>query len=314
MDVIVVTYNSAAVIEGLLDSIPDALAGGHASVAVVDNASSDDTAHVVAARTDCVLVPAPNLGYAAGVNRGVTQLAGSGPILVTNPDVRLAPGSVAQMLTELSRPGVGIVVPRLHDPDGTVARSLRREPTVARSLGAGDSRHPRLSEIVNEPEAYETAHDIEWATGAVMLVARECFDRLGGFDESFFMYSEETDFCLRAQDAGWSVRFTPAAEAMHVGGASGRNPELYAMQVLNRIRLYRRRHGLAATSALVTLVGAREAVFALRGVPDSRRALESLCRPSRRPEQLRWSTGLLRRTSADDPPRPLRNGSGDRLP
>jgi len=314
VDVIAVTHNSAREIEGLLDSIPDARGAADASVAVVDNASSDDTARVVGSRTDCVLVHAPNLGYAAGVNRGVAELAGDGPILVTNPDVRLAPGCITEMVSELSRPGVGIVVPRLHDPDGTVARSLRREPTVARSLGAGDSRHPRFSEIVNEPDAYETAHDIEWATGAVMLIARACFDELGGFDESFFMYSEETDFCLRARDAGWSVRFTPAAEAVHVGGASGRNPDLYAMQVLNRIRLYRRRHGLASTSALVSLVGAREAVFALRGVPDSRRALECLCRPSRRPRQLGWS-GLLRRTAAHDArPTTARTGSGEGLP
>ena len=118
------------------------------------------------------------------------------------------------------------------------------------------------------------------------------------------MYSEETDFCLRARDAGWSARFTPAAEAIHVGGASGRNPDLYAMQVLNRIRLYRRRHGLAATSALVSLVGAREAVFAVRGVPDSRRALECLCRPSRRPGQPagRVSSGGRRPTMRDRPP------------
>lgn len=297
MDVIIVTHNSVPVIEGLLDSIPDAAGATGTSVVVVDNASSDETPGLVRSRTDCLLVRSPNLGYAAGVNRGVAELAGQGPILVTNPDVRLAPGCVEAMLKELSRPGVGIVVPRLLDPDGSVARSLRREPTVARSLGAGDSRLPYLSEIVNEPGAYRSAHDIEWATGAVMLVARDCYVALGGFDESFFMYSEETDFCLRARDAGYTVRYTPQAEAMHVGGASGRNPELYAMQVLNRIRLHRRRHGPTATATLVALVAAREAVFAARGAEDSRRALASLLRRSARPRQLPWSDRLLTRSN-----------------
>ena len=296
VDVVVVTYDSARVVGGFLDSLPDALGGRPARVAVVDNASTDDTVATVRARSDCVVVPAENRGYAAGLNAGVEVLAGRGPVLATNPDVRLGAGAVAAMLAELDRPGVGVVVPRLRDPDGTVARSLRREPTVARSLGAGSSRHRLLSEIVNEPRAYEVAGDVEWATGAVMLVARECYDALGGFDESFFMYSEETDFCLRARDAGWRVRFTPAAEAVHAGGGSGRNPDLYAMQVLNRVRLHRRRHGLASSSALLALAAAREAVFALRGSADSRRALAALLRSSRRPPQLDCSAGLLTRT------------------
>lgn len=298
MDVVVVTYNSERVIEGLLDSVPAALGEVPGKVAVVDNGSRDRTREIVGNREGMVLVEAPNRGYAAGLNRGITELSGSGPILAVNPDVRLAPGGVAALLAELGRPGVGVVVPKLSDPDGSIARSLRREPTVARSLGAGDSMSPRLSEIVNEPEAYAAAHDVEWATGAVMLVDRECYDALGGFDESFFMYSEETDFCLRARDRGFATRYTPAAEAMHIGGESGRNPELYAMQVLNRVRLHRRRHGLMSSAAFAGLALARESVHATRGNPDSRRAAAALVRRSRRPAQLPWKHRLLTRTTA----------------
>ena len=189
--VVVVTHNSARVVDGLLDSVGPALDGRPARVAVVDNGSSDDTRARVAARGDCLLVPSANVGYGAGVNRGVAALGGSGPILVTNPDVVLAPGSVAAMLDELEGDArVGVVVPRLTEPDGRTARSLRREPTVLRSLGLGDSRWPLLSEIVNGDEAYAAPHDVDWATGAVLLVDRACYERLGGFDESFFMYSE----------------------------------------------------------------------------------------------------------------------------
>lgn len=301
----VVTYNSDQVIEGLLDSIPDALGELSGKVVVVDNGSQDRTRELVGGRDGVVLVDAPNHGYAAGLNRGVAELSklspARGPILAANPDVRLAAGSVAALVDELEASGAGVVVPRLTDPDGSVARSLRREPTVARSLGAGDSMRPRLSEIVNEQAAYDVAHDVEWATGAVMLVGRECYEALGGFDESFFMYSEETDFCLRARDLGWPTRYTPVAEAMHVGGGSGRNPDLYAIQVLNRVRLHRRRRGLLPSAAFAGLALARESVYAARGNADSRRAAAALLRRSRRPAQLRWSHRLLARNGpADD--------------
>jgi N-acetylglucosaminyl-diphospho-decaprenol L-rhamnosyltransferase len=307
--VVVVTYNSARVIDGLLDSIGPALDGRPAEVAVVDNGSVDDTPARVAARGDCLLVPAANDGYGAGLNRGVAALAGSGPVLVANPDVVLAPGAISTMLDALEEDSkVGIVVPRLTEPDGRTARSLRREPTLGRSLGMGDSRWPRLSEIVNEEAAYAEPHDVDWATGAVMLVDRACYDRLRGFDESFFMYSEETDFCLRARDAGWVTRYTPAASAMHVGGDSGRNPELYAMQVLNRVRLHRRRHPWPSAATFLALSAAREGVHALRGDPDSRRALEALVRPDRRPVQLPWSGSVLADSSPESlPVRPARS-------
>jgi GT2 family glycosyltransferase len=294
VDVVVVTYNSAEVIGQFLDSLPRALEGLSFRVAVVDNASSDSTRDVVAARPDCQLVTASNYGYAAGINRGVEALAGSGPILVANPDVVLAPASVAAMAGLLRGPGVGIVVPLLREPDGTTARSLRRTPTLLRSVGLGDSRFPLFSEIVNDPGAYECVHEIDWATGAAMLVKRDCYEAVGGLDESFFMYSEETEFSLRAKDNGYATMFTPAASAVHLAGHSGRNPELYAMQVLNRIRLYRRRHRLPSSIALYALTLLREGALASRGDPDSRRAVAALCSQRRKPVLLPWPGGPLR--------------------
>lgn len=296
MDVVVVTYNSAAVVTDLLDSLPAAFGGAPRRVVVVDNDSTDDTREIVAARDDCLLVHAPNHGYGAGANTGVRALAGTGPILLLNPDVRLHPGAVEALHEALGPPGTGIAVPRLLDPDGSTARSLRREPTVARSLGFGDSRVPVLSEIVNEPAAYERPHRVDWATGAVALIDRRCYDAVGGFDELFFMYSEETDFSLRAADAGFATTYTPEARAEHVGGASGRNPDLYALQVLNRIRLYRRRHRLLSSAVLLALVLAREAVFAARGDADSRRAVAALLRPSATPRLALWRGSPLRRS------------------
>ncbi|MFX3745782.1 glycosyltransferase family 2 protein, partial [Streptococcus suis] len=80
-----------------------------------------------------------------------------------------------------------------------------------------------------------------WLVGAILLVSRECFDALDGLDESFFLYSEETDFSLRAKEAGWATVYTPRAGAVHVGGGSGESSTTHTMKILNRVRLYRRR-------------------------------------------------------------------------
>lgn len=301
VDVVVVTYNSAATIAPLLDSLPAAAGRLRYRAVVVDNASTDATCDVVRARGDARLEPAPNLGYAAGLNRGVAVLGGSGPIAMLNPDCVLAPGALEQLVRAQEETGAGIVVPQIRDIDGVLARSIRREPSLLRSIGLGDSRWPLLSEVVNDDEAYRHRHPVAWATGAALLVGRECYRAVDGLDESFFMYSEETDLCLRARAAGHLTLFEPAAVAVHVGGASGRNPELYAIQALNRVRLYRRTHGVVATLAFLGLATGRELARSIGGDLDSRRALEALTRPGARPSALPWRGSVLR------PSRPVRS-------
>lgn len=288
----VVTYNSADMIGGLLDSVPAACDGLSWEAVVVDNASTDDTPAVVAARGDCRLVAAPNDGYAAGVNRAV-EATTSRFVLVANPDVVLRPGSVAAMVRAADETGAGIVVPRLESPDGHLQHSLRRDPTLLRSLGLSRLRHSSFSEHVSADAAYAVRHTVDWATGAVMLVSRECLDDVGAWDESYFLYSEETDFCLRARRAGHAVVYEPAARAAHVGGGSGRSDRTHAMQALNQVRLYRRQRGALLgwvyyATVVTKIVG--------RGIAGDRAAwpiLTMVLRPSRRPEQLGLADRLL---------------------
>lgn len=293
LDIVVVTYNSAQFIERLLDSIPAALNGISAQVTVVDNGSADDTVEILARRDDCRVVRSTNVGYAAGINRGVREGGGADAILVLNPDTRLYEGSIAPMLKALQLPGTGIVAPRLLSEEGELEFSLRRMPSLLRSLGLTRTRLPMLSEFVQESSAYAQAHVVDWACGAVLMMSRECFDSLGGWDESFFLYSEETDLSLRARDIGLVTRFEPDSIASHVGGGSGRNRKTQAMLVINRVRLYRRRHNIIATWCYYWLTVAREASWGLRGSAESAYAAACLVRPSRRPTELRCSKGLL---------------------
>ncbi|WP_134765940.1 glycosyltransferase family 2 protein [Nocardioides sp. 1609] len=291
--VVVVAYNSADVVGDLLDSLPAALGGLVADVVVVDNGSADDTVAVLRARDDCRVVESTNTGYAGGINRGLRAAAAAPAYLVLNPDVRLDPDAVRPLLAALDRPGVGIAAPRVRTDTGDLHHSLRREPTVLRALGLSRLGVPALSEYVQEADAYERPGPVDWALGAVLAVSAACADAVGDWDESFFLYSEETDFCLRARDAGWATWFAPGSTAVHVGGASGRNDLTHTAQIINRVRLFRRRSGPAAGAAYFGLTVLSELTWVARGHHQSRASVRALLRPSSRPAVLGCGTRLV---------------------
>lgn len=281
---VVVTYDSAGVLAGLLDALPAAFGGsGPAELVVADNASRDATVEVAAARAPgaTVVEMGRNAGYAAGLNAAVRRAAPSDAILLLNPDTRPRPGSVARMVAALRRPGVGAVVPRFVHPDGRTAPSLRRDPTVLRALGEAllggrrAGRFAALGEVVHDPAAYERGGPVAWATGAAMLIDRRCLETLGGWDETFFLYSEETEFALRAREAGYRLWYVPDAVVEHIGGEAPVAPDLWSLLTVNRVRLFRRRHSRARTVAFYGAVVLNEAVRAVRG-PTHRAALRSL--------------------------------------
>jgi N-acetylglucosaminyl-diphospho-decaprenol L-rhamnosyltransferase len=293
LDVVVITHNSSHVVHGLLDSLPDALADVVADVVVVDNASTDDTVEQLKRRGDCRVVLSANVGYAAGINKGVAEAKPANAILVLNPDVRLTPGCVPFLMEALTRPKIGIAAPQVRSLDGELDYTLRREPTVRRALGLNWTNLPMFSEYVGRPEEYAQGRTVDWAVGAVLLISRACFEAVGGWDESYFLYSEETDFCLRARDLGFGTRYEPTAVAIHIGGQSGRTGNTHAMQIVNRVRVYRRRHSMPAAWAYYWASIASEFSWALRGQSRSWFAIQALLRPARRPRELGCGDRLL---------------------
>jgi N-acetylglucosaminyl-diphospho-decaprenol L-rhamnosyltransferase len=283
--VVIVTFNSVHVVGDLLDSLPAALEGLAADVVVVDNASTDGTAQALESRDDCQVVRASNNGYSAGINLGVSASRAAGPVLVLNPDVRLRAGAVRFLVESLELPGTGIVAPRVVNPDGSLFRSLRREPTVLRATGLSFTGLAALSEYVTDEDEYKRPHVVNWALGAALLISRPCFDELNGWDESYFLYSEETDFCLRAGDIGWVTRYDPRAEVLHIGGQSGRSDQTHILQVLNRVRLYRRRHSYPTSFVYFSLTFLSETVWAVRGQRQSLASVRALLGPTHRPTE-----------------------------
>ena len=291
--IVIVTHNSARYIANLLDSIPSALGDVHARIIVVDSGSSDDTTHIVRTRPDTELIATYNVGYGAAINLGAATLSNATALLVLNPDLRLSMNSVPALLDELADPQVGIVVPKLTDERGILSYSLRNDPTVARALGLGWLKRATFSEIITDRVRYDSPSFVDWATGAAMLIRWSCFDNLGGWDPSYFLYSEETDFCIRARNQGWRIRFTPAAIAAHIGGGSGQNEMLHGMQLVNRVRLYGRQHTRTASYVYWAVCVLAELSWLARRRSKSAQALSMLVLPSRRPIELGASDSLI---------------------
>jgi N-acetylglucosaminyl-diphospho-decaprenol L-rhamnosyltransferase len=287
--VVVVTYNSERLVAGLIESLPVGLAGLDWHLVVADNASSDGTADTVRrlAPGATVVETGRNGGYAAGINAAVESAPAHTAVLVLNPDVRLLPGCVAELLSTLRRPGTGLAVPRLIDGDGELIETMRREPTVLRTLGDAvlgatrAGRIPLLGEVVTDRRRYGAPAVVDWAEGSTLLISRECWQVCAPWDESFFLYSEETDFALRARDAGLVTRYVPTAEAVHLEGDSRVSPALWTLLCLNRVRLFRRRHSAARTASFWAALVLREGSRAVLGRSTSRAAVRALLSPRR---------------------------------
>jgi GT2 family glycosyltransferase len=264
-------------------------------IVVVDNASGDETLATVQKLSlgAKIIARDTNGGYAAGVNAGIRASHATDAVLVLNPDIRLLPGCVAALLGRLRKPGIGIVVPRIRGEDGQIQHSLHRSPSVLRAWGEAilggnlAGRMPILGETIVDEMAYSHPTTAAWASGAAMMISTVCIRAVGEWNEPFFLYSEETEYCLRAGDAGFRVQLEPNAEVIHIGGELTSSPRLWAMQAWNRVRLYRSRHGRAASLAFHAGVIVNEALRAARGSKIHWAGLASVLSASARPPEVK---------------------------
>lgn len=218
---VVVTYDALPWLERCLASV-----AGVPTV-VVDNGSSDGTVAFTRERfPEVTLVESANLGLAAGWNRGLREVDAE-HVLVLNADAWLEDGALDGLVGALERhPRAALAAPRLLNPDGTLQRSVRGFPTpwrlateylYLRKLGP---RTRLFNAFYGAGFDHASEREVEWAMGACLLLRRAALDDVGPFDERFFLFSEEVDWCRRAADRGWSVVFTPGARCTHVGGAA----------------------------------------------------------------------------------------------
>lgn len=220
-EVVVVTRNSAGDIGACLRSVCEA----GAFPIVVDCASTDNTLDIV--RRECpearVVASRENLGYGKGMNLGFKETGGDFVIL-SNPDVVFLGDSIKQMVSFLrGNPRVGLTGPQQRFPGGGWQRSYGDLPglwTGIKDAVGMTTVHSALRRLVWPRRIDRRPKYVPYVDGAVLAVRREAFLKVGGFDEDFFLYSEEADLCERMRKADWGVMFLPDAEVIHVRGAS----------------------------------------------------------------------------------------------
>lgn len=261
--VIIVTFNSAEHLAPLLNSLRRNLEARTAKVVVCDNDSSDRTVAVAETFKDVEVIRMPgNLGYSAGINRGLSCVGPASYYLILNPDLVIEDGALTALLARLRITNGAAAVPQIRDSLGVLQKSLRREPTLLAQfcdavLGMRWKHRPaRLSEIELQDSAYGVAHAIDWATGAAVLLSADAVHEIGPWDERYFLYSEEVDYFARIRASGASIWYEPAAKVRHAGGGSGESPLLASLMSINRIRYAAHHHGritAAGTTAIVIL-------------------------------------------------------------
>ena len=224
-----------------------AVLGASGAVTVVDSASGDDSVSVLRA-VDEIDVSAldSNRGFGAALNAGA-RLADSEFILCTNADAIFQADLLERFETRFREQArLGIMGPRLLSADGSAQPSARRFPTHASLFWSRRSPLRRWfgaksrSYILPEPSSF-TLCDV--VAGACFAVRRTLWKELDGMDEEFFLYLEDTDFCLRAKRAGWLVGYDPSVRTEHIWGASTRrNPEEASRRHVESLLYYFRKH------------------------------------------------------------------------
>ncbi|HZG36274.1 MAG TPA: glycosyltransferase family 2 protein [Gaiellaceae bacterium] len=243
VSVVVVTYDALPWLERCLESVRGL------ETIVVDHGSTDGTVELVRQRfPDVRLIEQENLGLAAGWNAGMRRASGRW-FLILNADAWLPEGSLGRLVAFAEEhPEAAVVGPRLLNPDGSLQRSVRGFPTLWRLATEYlflRKLAPR-TQLVNAFYAGGFRHDhvreVDVVMGACMLVRRAAVDQVGELDESFFLFSEETDWCYRFVQAGWKVLFFPGADCIHVGGAS-HGGRLFRENVRGHLRFLAKHRG-----------------------------------------------------------------------
>ena len=221
---VVVNWNAGEHLVRCVQSLLAQADGVDLDIVVVDNDSSDGSLAGLKRFSDAVRVvqTGENLGFGAGVNRGLGACEGT-YVAVLNPDVVLAPQALGRMVSFLeAQEGAGLVGPRLVDPAGGTERSCGRAPTLVHEICRRFLLHlvfPFLRLRQVRPRNVEA---VAWVTGACFVARRAALADTGGMDETFFMYYEDVDLGLRLGRRGWDIYYLPEAEGRHAGAASSR--------------------------------------------------------------------------------------------
>ena len=275
--VVIVNFNTGDYLKRCLASLETHRGDIDIDVLVIDNASADGShARAMAEHPWARLIEnRENVYLSPAWNQGIRE-TGAPYVLLLNPDTEWWAGTLDDYVAVArAHPRAGIVGPMIRNLDGTVYPSGRPLPSVVDAVGHGflgpflpGNRFSRRYHM--EGWDRSTEREVDWVSGACMLVPRKVFDEVGMLDESFLLYGEELDLATRLRDAGWSVLYTPDVEVLHaVGISTGRSRRMSVMHSTSIYRYYRK-HRAAGWRRLTlplawTALRARAEIAWLRG-------------------------------------------------
>lgn len=263
---VVVHYETPRLMERLLEGLEG---GSLPEVLVVVDHSPVNRVKLLIERAEFPIHyfhDAGNPGFGAGLNRGVAAVPGYAYYLLANCDIRIKPKVIEGLLTFAeNHEGVGIVGPRIRTPEGWIEPSWGRHVNIfGEALERFRHTHAYHHRVQRQEEKRRAPRRVPWVTGACMLVRGETWKAIKGFDERFFLYYEDCDFCLRAEKHGWETWYVPEYEVEHERGASTREAGYHKVMLQRRLSqwYYYRKHRPVWERGLLALY------FRLRGIPS----------------------------------------------
>lgn len=285
--VILVSYNSEAVMERCLQALYRALEGIPAQVVVVDNASQAGAPRWILDRYPSIrlIENATNVGFGRANNVAIHHV--NAPlVLLLNTDAFITPDAIAKSLAFMAQhPDCGIMGARLIGEDGSLQPSARYFPTLANVFlhRTGLSRlFPRVQRIDDFDWPHDTTRECDWVPGCYYLVRKSVIDEVGLFDPRYFLYYEEVDHCLAAKRAGWKVMYFPGTSVVHLGGESAKSVsklssqgrQIEHLQIESELLYFRKNFGPAAVWLHVLLLALGHSINVAKRLVRLRRPLE----------------------------------------
>lgn len=264
--IVIVTFHCRELALGCIDSIARHAPECLAATVVVENDSRDGTAEAIRAAFPAVRViqNQRNVGFAAAVNQGLAALPGHRVVCLLNPDSMLLDGNLVGAARYLDEhPGVAVMGGRIVNEDGSLQPSARAFPS---HLNAFFNRHSLTTKFfpgnrwsrryLMTDWAHDEVREVDWVSGAFMLIHRRVIDAAGVLDDGYFFSIEDVDYCRRVRDAGLTVVYYPMATVRHRVGGSSRHAVYRAMAAhhLGMWRYYRKH--MRGNALLDVLTGA----------------------------------------------------------
>ncbi len=243
LSIIIVSYNTRDLTLACLRSIESFPPSCRYETIVVDNASRDDSVESIRKNHPHVklICSETNLGFARANNQALLEAQGEILVLL-NSDTEVHPGALDDLWAAFrNHPEIAAGGGRLLNSDGTLQYGVRYHPRLSNAISEALFLHrlfngPCWSEIETDPKKYESFHRAEWLSGAYLAIRRDWFQRVGGLDPGFFMYSEDSDWCRRIEDAGGLVAYIPDSVVTHHGGGSSRTANEFLLVMRTRAR------------------------------------------------------------------------------